>query len=108
MAFTVSWLILVGIYLILTGVNVQACLLYRKAYLKMKKTLMIRSVWLLMVALFIENLYFAVTAIVQGFRHPLGLVLMHPLMWTVPKTFLLIALIHFVYASISPTRSLKK
>lgn len=104
--FTLCWLFLIIIYVILTSVNLVAVIIYRNAYYMMKRTLMIKSVYYLMIALLIENLYFTSSAILQGLHMRLGFILHWPLLWVIPKFILLLAIIFFVYSSLVPTRKI--
>jgi len=103
MAYTISWLTLIIVYVVLSCINIFAVYIYREAYYKMKRTLMIRSVYYLMVALLIENVYFTITAMTVGIDSVVSFILMHPLMWVIPKFILLLSVLYFIYASLTPT-----
>lgn len=106
--FTPEWLFLTIVYIVLSCINIYAVILYRKAYYEMKRTLIIRSVYYLMIALLIENVYFAITAIAEGFNHSIGTIMMYPLLWSIPKLLLLFAILFFVVGSLSPNESIKE
>lgn len=98
-----SHFFLIAIYLLLIVFNSIGVYLYRQAYYKMHKTKMIRSVYYLIVAFLIENIYFAITAIVD-ISHNDANVLMHPILWAIPKLILLGAIIFFIQASVTPSK----
>jgi len=98
----VTWLFLIVVYAILSVVNLYAVYLYCIACTKMQKTRMIRSVYYLLLALLLENVYFMFTALFEGFKYPLANVFKYPLLWSVPKLILLLALTYFIVASLSP------
>ncbi len=74
----------------------------------MHRTIMIKSVFYLLGALVIENVYFLILAIAGGFDLPIAIIMMHPVLWSIPKLILGGSLLFFVAASLSPTRQLKK
>jgi hypothetical protein len=74
----------------------------------MKKTRMIFSVMLLLLAILIENLYFAAVAIAKGFNSGISEILAHPSCWSIPKVFLLIALVYFVSSSLNDPKDMEK
>lgn len=64
---------------------------------------MIKSVYCLLVALLVENVYFGVTAYFDFHNSSISIVLMNPLLWAIPKLLLLFALIYFINASTTPS-----
>ena len=107
MTYTISWITLIIIYIVLVCVNLIGVIIYREAFHKMKRTLMIRAVYILLLALLFENVYFTLTALTVGYESVIGNILMNPLMWVVPKFILLLAIGFFIYASLKPTIYLK-
>jgi hypothetical protein len=71
---------------------------------KMKKTPIIRSVYMLLGALLFENVYFLITAIANATSEKAWEILTHPILWSVPKILLGIGLTYFVVASLSPSK----
>ena len=102
--FTAGWLLLSLTYLALCLTGLISVGLYHHAYMKMKRTRMIRSVLFLLFAVLVENIYFMVTAIARGYDLIIQDVLHDPYFWFMPKLVLLFALIYFIYASITPTK----
>jgi hypothetical protein len=100
--FNYAWLLLTFVYLLLIVVGAYAVFLYRRAYLCMKRSSMILSVVALLTALFIENAYFLIAAILEGFGHATHSIFNAPLLWVIPKIVALIGLIWFVCASLTP------
>jgi hypothetical protein len=68
----------------------------------MKRTKMIRSIWLLMIAIFFDSLYFFFTTFSFGLNSYMGQVLLHPLLIIIPKSLLLGSMLYFLYCSLSP------
>jgi len=99
-----GWVFLTATYLSLTVAGVVSVLLYRYAYLNMKRTRMIKSVYWLLITLALENIYFLVTSAARWHGHVyLEEFLTNPWLWSVPKVLLLFALVYFIYASLCPT-----
>jgi len=77
--------------------------LYYKAYLKMHKTRVIKSVAILMLSLFVESIYFLATSVAMTFDSLIVKdLLMIPWLWALPKIFLLFAAAYFMYVSLAP------
>lgn len=94
-------IILIVIYSILITVCAYSVFLYRKAYYEMKKTRVIKSVYLLLIALLAENFYFGLALLCQNQNLLLYNYLIQPFWWIFPKLFILIALIYFIYSSLT-------
>jgi hypothetical protein len=101
--FSIEWLYLTIIYVILVVVSAAAQCLYFKAYLEMKRSPMIKSVVILLTTILIENFYFLSVAIARGYEHALVPVLENPIAWSIPKLFMLYGLYNFIRQSITPT-----
>ena len=100
-----EWIVLLVVYVLLISVNIFGVILYRKAFYKMKKTIMIKSVYYLLISLLIENVYFLGVVIASSNYFYF---LSSPLMWSIPKFILLCSIVFFIYASLTPTKFLKK
>lgn len=104
----IAWTILIVVYVALAIFNYYAMYMYRIACNDMKKTLIIKWVYLLLVALFIENVYFASVAIIRFIIGPLIIpsLLEHPLIWALVKGIVLVGLVGFIRASLNPNQKL--
>ena len=106
MGFTPSWLFLVAVYIVLSVINSYGVFLYYKACVQMHRTVMIQSVFYVLCALLLENIYFLIVSISRGFNWSIVFILEHPLFWSIPKIILAISLLYFIIASLSPTKEL--
>ena len=100
--FTLDWLLTVSAYLVLTILSLYATTLYRKAYYKMKKTAMIRSVYYLMIALTADSAYFTIATIMSGYDYAYHDMLTTPPLLIIPKVVLALGLFYFIMKSLSP------
>ena len=104
MTSSIDSTLLIVSYILLISFNVIGVVLYNQAYYKMHKTKMIQSVYYLLIAMLVENLYFGFTALMQFTNPAFGAVLLSPTFWAIPKLVLLASLIYFINASISPSK----
>jgi hypothetical protein len=93
-------LFLIIIYISLIILGSISVFLYRRAYLEMKRTKMILSVYLLLISLLIENIYFGLYTVGNHIDWFPLLVFSHPILWAFPKLFVLISLTYFIYMSV--------
>ena len=103
-----DWIFLIIVYTIITIVNIYAVFLYRIACYKMRRTKMIQSVYYLLAALLVENLYFWLASLIRAINHGVSSFLELPYLWAIPKLLLLVGLIYFIIASLTPTEELVK
>ena len=101
------WIFLIVVYTVISVINIYAVFLYRMACLKMRKTKMIQSVYYLLTALLIENVYFWAAALLRGINHGVSSFLELPYLWAIPKILLALGLLYFIIASLTPTQELK-
>jgi len=99
---TFGYFITETIYIILLTASIHGTLLYRKAYYQMKRTPMIRSVYLLMMAIAFDSAYFLVATVAQQFHKPIEETLLSPWLLTIPKMAMLGGLGYFLYRTLSP------
>ena len=92
---------LIVIYIALTLSGSLAVFLYRKAYLEMKKTRMIFAIYILLVSILFENLYFGFVAIIRDYDGVIYESLLNPVLWCIPKIFMFYTLIYFICTSLS-------
>jgi hypothetical protein len=98
-----GYIFLITVYCVLIFVNIYAICLYYYAYLKMKRTRMIRSVFILLLSFLFENVYFFIVANqVFELGDKTTHFMIHPLFWSIPKLVVLFGLSYFIYASLKP------
>lgn len=102
--FHTGWLLLTSVYLLLGVAAALMVVMYRYAWLKMKKTRMIHSVYMLGLALLFDTAYFTVVTVLFGYGAETVEVLILPELVLIPKGLLLIALMYFMNASLCPDR----
>ena len=90
------------ICVLLVFFGVVLTIMYWHAYRKMKRSPMIRSVWLLMLAITIDSAFFAVIIIASTFHEPLEQTLVTPQWLLIPKIVFLLGLLCFTVATLSP------
>jgi len=102
--FGIPHLLVLGVYFTVMIAALIAVYLYGKAYFEMKKTSVIRGVWLLLIAVLIDTTFFmTVTTSEYGIFSPnISEIMKIPCILIVPKILLIVALTYFIYASISP------
>lgn len=96
-------LFLLFVYSILIVINMYAIGLYYYAYVKMKRTRMIKSVFVFLLCFLFENIYFFIVVknlYIQGTNVVFYMV--HPLLWAVPKITVMLGLSYFIYSSLQP------
>ena len=98
-----SQLYLVVVYISLILINIHAVWLYYTAYVKMKRTRMIKSVFLLLCAFLIENVYFLCIAMNKKLIEVISNTPVHPLLWSIPKLIVMSGLLYFIWSSLSPS-----
>lgn len=102
--YTFGFFILSIVYIILLLLSIYCAILYRRAYLEMKKTRMIQSVMLLMFAITFDSAYWMTVTLSHAFAENIGNVLLNGYFATIPKFLLLCAVAYFLYATLTPTR----
>lgn len=93
--------LLEGVYMALILVGAFSVFLYRKAYHKMKKTRMILSLYLFLISVLFENVYFGIATLCRTHFVEVYSFLMSAPLWIFPKAFMLITLIYFIAMSLS-------
>jgi vacuolar-type H+-ATPase subunit I/STV1 len=106
--YTFGFLVTDIIYSLLTILAGALAIMYYHAYRKMKRSPMIKSVWVLMLAITIDSAFFAVTTIATTFHRPLQEQLVTPPWLIVPKLVFLIGLLTFMIATLSPNQTEKE
>lgn len=93
-------ILLATVYILLISIGIYITFLYNIAYYRMKKTKMIYSIYLLLLSILIENIYFGMAVLLKHSNEYVYNYLMEDYFWLFPKTFMLIALIYFSYTSL--------
>jgi len=109
MAMTIGWLFLVFVYLITTCVSLYATLLYRGAFIKMKRTKMIGSVYYLLASICFSSLWFLTLIVTRQYPNYNFIYeyMVVSYIWSIPRIPILVSLIYFIYASLSPPDTYK-
>jgi len=102
MAMTIDWLLLVLVYALITCVSLYATILYRGAFIKMKRTRMIGSVYYLLASICFSSLWFLILIVSRAYELNLYDYMVISYIWCIPRIPVLVALIYFIYASLSP------
>jgi len=99
---TFDHLLLILIYSLLVFTTFVGVLLYRRAYVEMKHTRIIRATWFLLIALLYESTFFGTRAVAMVFFDPLYQIMVTPFWWSIGKIPTLLGVSYFIYASVSP------
>lgn len=101
---SLGYILLIIVYVLLILACGYATLLYRQAFVKMKRTRMIQSVMILMVGLMMDATYWTIVTIAHAFNPPLAHVMLTTYFAVIPKFILLCAIVYFLYATLTPTQ----
>jgi cytochrome bd-type quinol oxidase subunit 2 len=105
---TIGYLVAIVVYALLTLMGAVLTVMYHHAYLEMKRTPMIKSVWVLMLAITLDSLFFTMATTAAAFHHPLNGILTTPQWLIIPKTIFLVGLFCFMVATLSPSKPEEK
>lgn len=100
----IGYLVADLIYLLLTLTAGVLFFLYLHAWKKMKRSPMIRSVWVLMLAISVDSAVWTVTTIAHVYHPPIEEMLLSPMWLIVTKLVFLFGLLCFFYATLSPSK----
>ncbi len=106
---TIGFLFTDLVYILLTVLGIILTVMYYHAWKVMKKTRMIKSVWILMLAITLDSAFFAVTTIATTFMDgKLEDTLITPPYLAIPKLILLVGLFCFTWATLMPSDAQKQ
>lgn len=101
--YAIADLVVVVVYVLVLVVTLYAAFLYRNAYVQMKRTPMIASVYALMVALALDSTYWLFVTVGHDFGLEYANIMLTPWFAVIPKFLLLAAASYFLFATLSPS-----